>query len=253
MRAPLLISLSCCASALRLDMLRLAPAILQTGASRAPAPLMETLEEKKARLKAKKAEADAQRAEAATAAAAEQARAHERQANAELTSIVFFDVAIGGEPAGRLTMGLYGGVVPQTAENFRALCTGEKGMGTKGKPLHYKGSIFHRIIPNFMCQGGDFTDFKGTGGESIYGGKFADENFEFGHVERGTLSMANSGPDSNGSQFFITAVPCEFLDGKHTVFGRVTDGMDVLDAMEAAGSKSGATSARVEITDCGEI
>ena len=145
------------------------------------------------------------------------------------------------------------GGVPKTAENFRALCTGEKGMGQKGKPLHYKGSIFHRIIPGFMCQGGDFTDFRGTGGESIYGGKFEDEGFNIGHSAPGLLSMANSGPDSNGSQFFITTVPTPFLDGKHVIFGELDSGFQTLGALEEIGSASGAPAKRAVIVDCGEL
>jgi peptidylprolyl isomerase len=166
---------------------------------------------------------------------------------------VFFDITIGDKPAGRITFELFADVVPKTAENFRALCTGEKGVGKSGKPLHYKGSSFHRIIQQFMCQGGDFTRGNGTGGESIYGEKFADENFKLKHTEPGLLSMANAGPGTNGSQFFITTVVTSWLDGKHVVFGKVTSGKEVLTAMEAAGSRSGSTSKDVVITDCGEV
>jgi peptidylprolyl isomerase len=166
---------------------------------------------------------------------------------------VFFDITIGGKPAGRVTFELFADVVPQTAENFRALCTGEKGMGKQGKALHYKGCRFHRIIQQFMCQGGDFTRGNGTGGESIYGEKFKDENFQHKHTAPGLLSMANAGPNTNGSQFFITTVVTSHLDGKHVVFGKVVDGMKVVSAMEAAGSRSGSTSQDVVIADCGEL
>lgn len=174
----------------------------------------------------------------------------------ETTSRVFFDIEVGGEPAGRVEFNLFGGMggVPITAENFRALCTGEKGVADQsGVPLHYKGSIFHRIIPGFMCQGGDFTTGTGTGGESIYGGKFADEDFTIRHSAPGLLSMANSGPDSNGSQFFITTVPCPHLDGKHVVFGEVERGFQTLGALEENGSASGAPDKVAVIVDCGEL
>ena len=166
---------------------------------------------------------------------------------------VFFDVTLGGLPAGRVVFELFADVVPRTAENFRALCTGEKGVGPSGKPLHYKGSKFHRIITEFMCQGGDFTRGNGTGGESIYGAKFADENFTLKHTQPGLLSMANAGPGTNGSQFFITTVVTPWLDGKHVVFGKVVEGMDVVVKMEAVGSRSGTTKVDAVIADCGQL
>ena len=169
---------------------------------------------------------------------------------------VFMDVSIGGQPAGRMTFELYADTVPKTAENFRALCTGEKGTGRSGYPLHFLNSVFHRIIPGFMCQGGDFTRGDGTGGESIYGEKFRDESFagKAGkHTGFGCLSMANSGPNTNGSQFFICTADTNWLDGKHVVFGKLLTGADVLGRMESVGSKSGATSQEVRITGCGEV
>ena len=165
----------------------------------------------------------------------------------------FFDVTIDGKAAGRIVIGLYGNAVPRTVENFRALCTGEKGVGAQGKRLHYAGSPFHRIIPNFMIQGGDTTRGDGTGGASVYGEKFKDEKLDVAHTKAGLLSMANSGPDSNGSQFFITTADTPWLDGKHVVFGRVLEGMDVVKKVEAAGSSSGRPTARVLVAASGEL
>ncbi|CAN9514602.1 unnamed protein product [Ophioblennius macclurei] len=166
---------------------------------------------------------------------------------------VFFDVAVDGLPAGRIVLELFADVTPKTAENFRALCTGEKGLGkSTGKPLHFKGCPFHRIIKKFMIQGGDFSNQNGTGGESIYGEKFEDENFHYKHDKVGLLSMANAGPNTNGSQFFITTVPTPHLDGKHVVFGQVLRGMGVVKMLESIDTQEDTPVKPCVIADCGE-
>lgn len=171
----------------------------------------------------------------------------------EITHRVFLDVDIDKQRLGRIVIGLYGEVVPKTVENFRALCTGELGKGRSGKPLHYKGVPFHRIIPGFMIQGGDIVYGNGKGNESIYGGVFRDENFKIRHSHAGMVAMVNSGPDSNGSQFFITTVKAYWLDREHVVFGKVIEGMDNVYAIEGgAGTYSGKPRKKVVIADSGE-
>ncbi|QDU24212.1 Peptidyl-prolyl cis-trans isomerase A [Urbifossiella limnaea] len=168
--------------------------------------------------------------------------------------VVFFDITIGDKAAGRIEMELFADTCPKTAENFLQLCVGTKNAA--GKALAYKGSSFHRVIPDFMCQGGDFTTGDGRGGESIYGGRFDDETFKGKagkHFGPGTLSMANAGPNTNGSQFFLCTAATPHLDGRHVVFGQVVKGYDVIKKIEAVGSPSGRTSAKVVISDCGKV
>ncbi|KAF9262386.1 hypothetical protein L218DRAFT_960200 [Marasmius fiardii PR-910] len=167
--------------------------------------------------------------------------------------VVFMDINIGETPAGRIKMELFSDIVPKTAENFRQLCTGEYRVNSR--PQGYKAATFHRcVVPNFMCQGGDFLKGDGTGSFSIYGDKFPDENFQEKHTEAGLLSMANSGPNTNGCQFFITTAKCDFLDGKHVVFGKVIEGMLTLRKIENVPTgQNNRPKLAVKIVECGEM
>ncbi|OQR98193.1 peptidyl-prolyl cis-trans isomerase B precursor [Achlya hypogyna] len=169
----------------------------------------------------------------------------------KVQSKVFFDIGINGKPSGTIVFGLYDEVQPKTVANFVSLCTGDRSVS--GTQLAYRNSRFHRIIPNFMIQGGDFTNGNGTGGLSIYGDRFADEDLSVPHGGPGTLSMANAGPNTNGSQFFICTAPTPWLDGKHVVFGRVLEGMDVVQKMESFGTRGGQPKAEIRITNCGLV
>lgn len=176
--------------------------------------------------------------------------------SAPITSRVYLDISIQNQPVGRIVIGLYGSTTPRTVANFETLCRGGTTMKTSSnarQPLSYKGSSFHRIIPTFMIQGGDFTNHNGTGGISIYGPRFADENFILKHTGPGVLSMANAGPNTNGSQFFICTAKTSHLDNKHVVFGVVESGWGVVKEIESMGSRSGTPAAKVVITDCGVV
>eukprot|EP01026_Neomeris_dumetosa_P078548 TRINITY_DN8502_c0_g2_i3.p1 TRINITY_DN8502_c0_g2~~TRINITY_DN8502_c0_g2_i3.p1 ORF type:complete len:356 (+),score=53.95 TRINITY_DN8502_c0_g2_i3:118-1185(+) len=170
-----------------------------------------------------------------------------------ITTNVYLNIEIAGQNCGKIVIGLFGNEVPKTVENFRCLCTGEKGVGSQGKELTYKGSKFHRIIDGFMAQGGDITHGDGTGGESIYGDQFEDERMFIEHTQPGLVSMANKGPDTNSSQFFIVFDEAPHLDNNHVVFGEVVQGMQIVSRLEGIGSEDGTPKAEAVITDCGEV
>ena len=170
-----------------------------------------------------------------------------------VTNKVYFDVTIDDEDAGRIVFGLFGDVVPRTVKNFVELSDGSAGKDKRGREMTYEGSKFHRIIPGFMAQGGDFTKGNGTGGESIYGKTFGDENFDLSFTKPYLLAMANAGPNTNGSQFFITFEVTSWLDGHHVVFGEVIEGFETVDMLEKIGTQSGASTKHAVISACGDL
>ncbi|KRT78762.1 hypothetical protein AMK59_7733, partial [Oryctes borbonicus] len=166
---------------------------------------------------------------------------------------VFLDIKIGQEKTGRIILELFKNIVPKTVENFRALCTGEKGIGKHCKPLHFKGAVFHRVVPQFMIQCGDIINFDGTGGESIYGDAFGDENFNISHSTEGIIGMANAGPNTNSSQFYVTTVPCTHLDGRNVAFGRVKKGLNIVREIQELPRKDDIPLVKCIVENCGEI
>lgn len=231
--------------------------------SAAMVSLQAELDEKEIIQKANEAIAAHERAQALAEEVERERLAAEEKAN-RVNPVVWFDISLAnsdepmskGEAVGKITMELFADTAPKTVENFRCLCTGEKGVGANGFPLHYSNNIFHRIVGGYMMQGGDITRENGTGGESIYGPTFADEPEAFSarkHDARGLLSMANAGVGTENSQFFILFEPAEWLDGKHSVFGKVISGDEVLEKVEACGTSSGKPSMRVIISACGQV